>query len=139
MGVPADLVGTRLSQSPIEVTVPIVEDDQELTLVSLTITYKNLEALTKKRLRLVGNPPAKCDIRVRGPAPDLRAYTAEQLANRIELVFDYADVQLAPGINHEPLQVFSRDLPDSVRFFGADVGDEEPKIEFKLEEIPGGP
>ncbi|HEX5011376.1 MAG TPA: hypothetical protein VFY71_13360 [Planctomycetota bacterium] len=139
VGVPAELATTlKLSQSPIEVTVPIVEDDEELTLVSLPINFKHPEALAKKGLRLVGNPPERCDLRVRGPAPDLRAITAEQLAKRIDLVFDYAEVQLAPGINHEPLHVFN-DLPDSVRFFGADVGDEEPKIEFKLEELPGGP
>jgi hypothetical protein len=140
VGVPADLVGVRLiPPSPIEVTVPIVEDDQEVTLVSLPINYKHVEALAKKGLRLVGNPPEQCDIRVRGPAPDLRAFTAEQLAKRIDLVFDYADVQLAPGINHEPLSVFLRDLPDSVHVYGADVGVEEPKVEFKLEELPGGP
>jgi hypothetical protein len=137
VGLPADPVGAlKLSQSPIEVTVPIVEDDQEVTLVSLPITYKNVEALATKGLRLVGHPPEKCDIRVRGPAPDLRAFTPDQLAKRIDLVFDYADVQLTPGNNREPLHVFN-DLPDSVRVFGADAVDEAPKVEFKLEKLPG--
>ena len=138
VGLPVELAGTlKLSQSPIEVIVPIVEDDQEVTLVSLPITYKNVDALAKKGFKRVGNPPEKCDIRVRGPAPDLRAFTTDQLAKHIDLVFDYADVDLADGINREPLSVFLRDLPDSVRVYGTDTGDEEPKVEFKLEKLPG--
>jgi hypothetical protein len=139
VGLPVELAALKLSQSAIEVTVPIVEDDQEVTLVSLPITYKNVDALAKKGFKRVGNPPEKCDIRVRGPAPDLRAFTTDQLAKHIDLVFDYADVDLADGINREPLSVFLKDLPDSVHVYGTDALDENPKIEFKLERLPGGP
>jgi hypothetical protein len=143
VGLPAaDLAAQlRLSQPSIEVTVPIVEEDVEVTLVSLPINYRNEQALAKKGFRLAATPPPPetRDVRVRGPAPELRGLQLDELARRIDLVFDFETAVLSEGPNRHPLSVFKLELSDGVRVYGMDGRDEEPRVEFKLEESSGGP
>ncbi len=140
VGLSPDLIAQRVSLSPasIDVTVPISPKDKDVRLVAIPITYKNEAALAELGFELVAPPPATRDVVVLGPAPELDRYTQEQLAQLIDLVFDYRSAILVDGINTGTLDFFrGGDLSQAVKVYGEKGA--EPRIEFKLQEVQQGP
>jgi hypothetical protein len=143
VGLSQELLDQKVSLSPdddIEVTVPIVPVDMELKVFALPVSYDNLGALDERGFKLAVPGPKTLDVLLRGPAPDLERYAQDRdaLARQIRLVFDFGTAPLVDGTNKPRVDFYRGDLADAVRVFGLD-GPDEPRIEFKLEEVPKGP
>jgi hypothetical protein len=136
----AELLTLETSTGRVQVTLPVVPLPIEIELVQVPVDYRNEDALRLRRFTLVDRPPARVDLRVRGPQAELSRFASnkEDLLARIRPQLDWSRASLVDGPNNEPLDCFTIGLSLDVQVTGIGVNG-PPQVQFRLEALVEGP
>jgi len=123
-------VSLRTVGGVVEVSVPVRAREISRELLSIPVRYENADELAVRRRRVI-SATKTLDLQLTGPRSVLEGLTAEQLAARLWLVFDWRAVSLDQA--REKVAVYRIDLPDSVRI--TDPEGRPPEISYRLETV----
>jgi len=119
----------------VEVTIFLEPEDITRDLLSVPVNYRNEGSLKARKFKAIAWD-STLDLKVIGPPAEIEALSKEELARRIDLVFDWRDAVL--NMARPSVHVFTEGLSDSVkvRMLGED---REPFIEYSLEALKDTP